>query len=81
VTFKNNIYATENKRNRETLQRELLEYCSTPRTRAEITEFTGFSRTHTMNGIIQPLVDADLLRMTLPEKPKSSKQMYVNTEA
>jgi ATP-dependent DNA helicase RecG len=78
VTFKNNIYTGETKRSRETLQKELLEYCSEPRSRAEITEFTGFSRTHTMNGIIQPLVDAGLLRLTLPEKPKSSKQRYVS---
>jgi ATP-dependent DNA helicase RecG len=78
VTFKNNIYTGETKRSREVLQKELLEYCSTPRSRAEITEFTGFSRTHTMNGVIQPLVDAGLLRLTLPEKPKSSRQRYVN---
>jgi len=31
-----------------------------------------------MNGIVQPLVDAGLLRLTLPEKPKSSRQTYVS---
>jgi len=78
VTFGNNIYRSETKRDRETLKWELLQFCATPKTREEITEFTGFSRTHTMNGIVQPLVDAGLLRLTLPEKPKSSRQTYVS---
>jgi len=80
VTFGNNIFVTENKRSREILQRELLEYCSTPRTREEITTFTGFSRTHTMNAVMQPLIDANLLRLTLPGKPKSPKQTYVSND-
>ena len=80
VTFKNNIYTGDNKRSRGAMQKELLEYCSTPRTRAEITTFAGFSRTHTMNAILQPLVDAGLLTLTLPDKPKSPKQRYVSVE-
>ncbi|MCL1872586.1 MAG: putative DNA binding domain-containing protein [Clostridiales bacterium] len=80
VIFKNNIFQAENKRSRETLQKELLEFCNIPKTREEITTFTGFSRTHTMNGVIQPLVNAGLLRLTLPDKPKSSKQTYASRQ-
>jgi len=80
IIFKNNIFQEEPKRNRDTLQKELLDFCAAPKTRAEITAFTGFSRTHTMNSVIQPLVNANLLRLTLPDKPKSPKQTYVSAQ-
>lgn len=57
----------------------VLEFCCTPRTRAELIDFTKKSRTYTMSQIIQPLIDSGKLKMTLPEKPKSSKQKYVRT--
>lgn len=55
----------------------IIEYCSTPRSRAELIEFTGKSRTYTMSQLVQPLVDSGLLKLTIPEKPKSSKQRFV----
>jgi ATP-dependent DNA helicase RecG len=55
----------------------LLEFCETPRTRAELIRFTGFSRYYTMSKIVQPLVDSGKLTLTLPDKPKSAKQMFV----
>lgn len=55
----------------------VLEFCCTPRTRAELIDFTKKSRTYTMSQIIQPLIDSGKLKMTLPEKPKSSKQKYI----
>ena len=56
---------------------KLLEFCKTPRTRAELEQFTGFSRYYTMSKIVQPLIDSERLKMTMPEKPKSAKQRYV----
>ena len=55
----------------------LLAFCETPRTRSELEKFTGFSRYYTMSKIVQPLIDDKRLRLTMPEKPKSVKQMYV----
>lgn len=40
-------------------------------------EFTGMSRYYTMSTVIQPLVDKGKLKLTILEKPKSSKQKYV----
>jgi len=80
VTLKNNIYTSENKRSREDLQKEIMQFCNVPKTRAEIIEFTGFSRQHAMTNIIQPMVDVGLLCLTMPDKPKSSKQTYVSTQ-
>lgn len=56
---------------------DILEFCHVPITRAELIEFTGMSRYYTMSAIVQPLVDEGKLKMTIPEKPKSSKQQYV----
>lgn len=64
-------------RESQPLSDAVLEFCYTPRTRAELIEFTKKSRTYTMAQIIQPLIDNGRLKMTLPEKPKSSKQKYV----
>ncbi len=52
-------------------------FCCIPRTREELIAFTGKSRTYTMTQIVQPLVDSGRLKLTLPEKPKSSKQRFV----
>lgn len=55
----------------------ILDFCKTPRTRSDLEEFTGLSRYYTMSKIVQPLVAQGKLKLTLPEKPKSSNQTYV----
>lgn len=54
-----------------------LDFCSTPRTRAEIVAFVGKSKNHVMAHIVGPLVKENKLRMTIPDKPKSSNQKFV----
>ena len=55
----------------------IVDFCSIPRTRAELVSFSGKSRSYTMTQIIQPLLDSGRLKMTIPEKPKSSNQRFV----
>jgi ATP-dependent DNA helicase RecG len=62
----------------QSIEERIIEFCKTPRTRAELEKFTGFSRYYTMSELVQPLISKGKLRLTLPEKPKSSKQMYVS---
>ncbi|WP_366925483.1 Fic family protein [uncultured Succinivibrio sp.] len=59
------------------MAKAVLDFCYTPRSRAEIITLTGKSQTYTMNYIVKPLLEKGLLRMTNPEKPKSNKQKYV----
>ena len=68
-----NGYYSEN----VSLAEAIVEFCSIPRTRAELIAFTGKSRTYTMSQLVQPLVDNGSLKLTLPQKPKSSKQKFV----
>jgi len=55
---------------------KLLAFCRMPRSRQEIVDFLGFSRYYSMSKIVQPLLDSGKLALTLPDKPKSSKQRY-----
>lgn len=66
------VYAAETL----TIEEKLLQFCSVPRSRQELIDFLGFSRYYTMSKLVQPLLDAQKLALTLPEKPKSSKQRY-----
>ena len=77
VTFRNNSFGDKAKKNWQSVQDELLEFCAVPRTRSEVLEFTGFSRFYTKKYILQPLIDRGELIMTIPTKPKSPKQTYV----
>lgn len=66
------VYAAETL----TTEEKLLQFCMVPRSRQELIDFLGFSRYYTMSKLVQPLLDAQKLALTLPEKPKSSKQRY-----
>ena len=76
VIFRNNIAVSETKIDKADITAGILQFCSIPRTRQELIEFTGKSRYYTMSALIQPLVECGKLKMTYPEKPKSVKQKY-----
>lgn len=72
VVMKNGCY-----KENTTSEKAILDFCSIPRSRAELIEFTDKSRTYTVISLVAPLVRAGKLKMTLPDKPKSSKQRYI----
>ena len=56
----------------------LLSYCSTPRSRQEMMEFTGLSARRSFNDhYLKPLLESGRLMMTIPDKPNSKHQKYV----
>lgn len=58
----------------------MLEFCKVPRTRTEIQEFIEISDIeHFRTSILVPLLESGLILMTIPDKPKSSKQKYVRS--
>ncbi|MBQ5330574.1 MAG: putative DNA binding domain-containing protein [Oscillospiraceae bacterium] len=57
---------------------DILEFCSIPRTRAELQEFCGYkSPSHFRERILIPLLAGGQLAQTIPEKPNSPKQRYI----
>ena len=59
------------------MHKQLLAYCRIPRSRTEIANFVGVrTQFYVMQKYVQPLLMEGLLEMTMPERPKSSKQRY-----
>ncbi len=62
--------------NSGSIEDSILDFCEIPRSRAELIEFTGKSRNYVFK-LISPLVECGKLKLTMPDKPKSSNQRYV----
>jgi ATP-dependent DNA helicase RecG len=59
-------------------EEELLNFLKIPRSRNEIAEYLGIGTiAYVMQTYINPLVEKGLVRLTIPEKPKSPKQRFV----
>lgn len=62
----------------ETKVQSLIDFCNVPRSRSEMQEYLGIaSRSFFTKNYITPLVSCGKLKMTIPDKPKSSNQKYV----
>ena len=58
-------------------EKDIVNYCSVPRTAQEILDRIGVSnQTRTRKKYIQPLLDLGVLEMTIPENPKDRNQKY-----
>lgn len=77
VILYNHPAETENERTGRKEQ-SILDFCRTPRSRRELAAYLGLSSvSYAITQYVQPLVDAGELKLTIPEKPKSTHQMYV----
>ena len=56
---------------------ELILFCKIPRTRNEICEFLGLSSvTYAIQTHVMPLVEQGFIKLSIPDKPKSPKQLF-----
>ncbi len=61
----------------EEVNHDLILFCRTPRTRKEICDYLGLnSVTYAIQTHVMPLVEAGKIKMSIPDKPKSPKQLY-----
>jgi ATP-dependent DNA helicase RecG len=57
--------------------KNLILFCKTPRTRKEISEYLGLtSVSYAIQRHVMPLVEQNLIHLSIPEKPGSPKQLY-----
>lgn len=64
------------------IQGRIVDACDVPRSLAELMDRAGAAhRTHFRRAHLQPLLDAGIVRMTNPERPRAANQRYVLTEA
>ena len=62
-------------------QWQIVRYADVPRSLLELMTHSGYSqRSYFKARHIEPLLAGGILRMTVPDKPRSSKQRYVLTE-
>jgi ATP-dependent DNA helicase RecG len=60
---------------------EIIEYYQTERTREEIQKYIKINnRKYFRESILNPLLELSVIRMTIPDKPNSSKQKYITVE-
>ncbi len=60
---------------------KVLEFCKIPGKREEIQNFIKINnREYFRTEILNPLIEKGLLKRTIPDKPRSSKQKYIITE-
>jgi ATP-dependent DNA helicase RecG len=65
-----------------THQVQVLEIAQLPKALTELMASAGrTNRTKFRDQVLRPLLDADLLEMTVPDKPRSSNQQYRTTAA
>ena len=72
VTFKNNQMSKEKSDDAQTL----LEFCREPRSREEISSFLNLTQYYAMKVHVTPLAKSGVLKLTIPDKPKSRNQRY-----
>jgi len=61
--------------------KELIEFCTVPRKRSEMQEFIGLThREHFREAVLNPLLEKGFIKLTIPDKPKSSLQRYIKAE-
>lgn len=71
------IFYKEGARVNEPAKNDLVEFCKKPRTRAEIASFLNLdSQAYAITTYVTPLVNEGLIKYTIPDKPRSSKQKY-----
>ena len=81
VIFRNGTHmADEAEIDKTDIRQAVLQFCQTPKSRSEIIAFTGMSRNYTMSSVVTPLIVQGKLRMTIPEKPRSSNQRFVSKD-
>lgn len=60
-----------------TEENNLIEFCRTPRSRKEISEFLKIkSVAYAMKRYVQPLIESGKIKLTIPDTPKSTQQKY-----
>jgi len=59
----------------------ILNFCKVPRSREEIQKYTDIkNRDYFRKDILNPLIEQGLLKLTIPDKPKSHKQKYMSSK-
>lgn len=77
VLFYNDGNGVAKKNDIDEATNDLIEFCKVPRTRREIADHLGLSSlSYAIQAHVMPLVEAGLIKLSIPDKPRSHKQTY-----
>jgi len=80
-TMQDTMQATEQDTMQAAREKEILSFCQMPKSREEIQNYIKIkNRDYFRKEILNPLIQKDLLKMTIPEKPNSPKQKYYSSK-
>ncbi len=75
--FSNSKAITKNETDDMTVEDKILHFCTEPKSKEEISEVLDIKTPYyVITKYIKPLIEAEKLAMTIPEKPKSKYQKY-----
>lgn len=77
VTFRNSIFSENVAADRTDMEKSIIEYCRVPRSRKELIAFTGLSQYYMNRKYLEPMLERGALKLTIPDKPRSSRQKFV----
>lgn len=83
-SFRVTFFKTARSEGSSDREKEIIEFCSKPRSKAALAERFGFAQersSYFFNTYVLPLIEVGKLRLTIPEKPKSKNQRIVSTDA
>ena len=75
VIFYNGLNTENTKINN--IELKIVEFCKTPKTKDEISNFLGKTNYYVLKNYIEPLIAKGKLKYTIPEKPKSKYQKLI----
>lgn len=65
-----------------TIHDMIIDFCLTPHSKAEIAEHCGYKNTKNFTQkYLRPLLDSGVLKMTIPDKPRSRNQKYITVHS
>ena len=79
VAENNSIYLEKARQNSETNASKILSFCKKAKSRKEIFNMLGLGNySRNVSKYIKPLLESGELKLTIPDKPNSSKQKYIS---
>ena len=65
-----------------TIHDMIIDFCLTPHSKAEIAEHCGYKNTKNFTQkYLRPLLDSGVLKMTIPDRPRSRNQKYITVHS
>ncbi len=82
ILYHTPLVTTNTRLTASSIEQKLINFCRAPRSRAEIIDHLNIESGHyALRRYLDPLVQSGVIRMTIPEKPRSRNQRFITTDS